>query len=149
MLYGRSTTQKTAYFLGASTLDHKNGHNSVNFNPRATRLLFLERKLNFAYFATFSGGLRFFNLSQNLRIFLFLRMSQRDFLLTQQFFILYFFSQVISPKTDESEFKFRVLPFTWYIITYGGKGRWAVGGEIKRHTQIEVRKRSFSNLSRC
>ena len=43
------------------------------------KLLFLERKLNFASNATIFGGLLFLNLSQNLRDFLFFAYVARDF----------------------------------------------------------------------
>ena len=67
------------------------GHISVNFARRAMKLLFLERKLNFASNAIIFGGLHFLNLSQNLRDFLFFAYVARDFFADSALFCLEFF----------------------------------------------------------
>ena len=77
---------------------------------------FLERKLNSASNDTFFSGLRVFDLSQYFCVFFILRMSRRDFLLTQHFFLLYFFSRVIWPDSEAPVGNLRVLPFHRYII---------------------------------
>ena len=96
---------------------YKIGYNSLYSGRRASKLLFLERKLNSASNGTFFRGLRVFDLSQYFCVFFILRMSRRDFLLTQHFFLLYFFSRVIWPDSEAPVGKFRVLPFHRYIIS--------------------------------
>ena len=70
---------------------YKIDHISANFARRAMKLLFLERKLNFASNATIFSGLLFLNLSQNLRDFLFFAYVARDFFADSALFCLEFF----------------------------------------------------------
>ena len=69
------------------------GDISANFASRAMKLLFLERKLNFASNATIFSGLHFLNLSQNLRDFYFFAYVARDFFADSALFCLDFFSR--------------------------------------------------------
>ena len=107
--------KNTPLFIGGGW-GYKIGYNSLNSGPRASRLLFLERKLNSASNDILFSGLRVFDLSQYFCVFFILRMSRRDFLLTQHFFLLYFFSRVIWPDSEAPVGKLRVLPFRRYII---------------------------------
>ena len=70
---------------------YKFGRISVNFARRAMKPLFLERKLNFASNAIIFGGLRFLNLSQNLREFYFFAYVARDFFADSALFCLELF----------------------------------------------------------
>ena len=107
--------KSTPHFIGYRW-GYKIGHNSLNSGPRASRLLFLERKLNSASNDTFFSALRVFDLPQYFCVFFILRMSRRDFLLTQHFFLFYFFSRVIWPDSEAQVGMLRVLPFHRYII---------------------------------
>ena len=83
--------RKLRPFKTRINLLYKLGHNFVNFARRAMKLLFLERKLNFASNATIFSGLHFLNLSQNLRDFLFFAYVARDFFADSALFCLEFF----------------------------------------------------------
>ena len=60
------------------------------------KLLFLERKLNFASNATIFSGLHFLNLSQNLRDFLLFSYVARDFFADSALFLsrIFFAGQI-------------------------------------------------------
>ena len=111
----KNGAKNTSLFIGCGW-GYKIGYNSPNSCPRASKRLFLERKLNAASDDTFFSGLRVFDLSQYFCVFFILRMSRRDFLLTQHFFLLYFFSRVIWPDSEAPVGMLRVLPFRRYII---------------------------------
>ena len=83
--------RKLRPFKPRINLLYKFGHNFANFARRAMKLLFLERKLNFASNATIFSGLRFLNLSHNLRDFLFFAYVARDFFADSALFCLEFF----------------------------------------------------------
>ena len=83
--------RKLRPFKTRINLLYKLGHNFVNLACRAMKILFLERKLNFASNATIFSGLHFLNLSQNLRDFLFFAYVARDFFADSALFCLEFF----------------------------------------------------------
>ena len=109
--------RKLRPFKPRINLLYKLGHNFVNFARRAMKLLFLERKLNFASNATIFSGLHFLNLSQNLREFLFFAYVARDFFADSALFCLEFFRGTNFRKFKCRDQKFRLFRFRGYIIS--------------------------------
>ena len=70
------------------------------------KLLFLEIELNFASNATIFDGLRFLNLSQNLRKFYFFAYVARDFFADSALFCLDFFRGIDFRKIRYRDKKF-------------------------------------------
>ena len=103
------------------TLLYKFDHISVNFARRAMKLLFLERKLNFASNATIFSGLRFLNLSQNLRDFLFFAYVARDFFADSALFCLEFFRGTNFCKLWYGDWKFELFRFQRCIISLANR----------------------------
>ena len=97
---------------------HKLGYSSVNIRQRDLKLLFLERKLNFALFAVIFWGLYFHNLSQSLREFFFPCVSSR-FFADSALFCLIFFYRLNAQKKWCNQQKVYLFHFCRCITGYG------------------------------
>ena len=96
---------------------YKIGHISANFASRGMKLLFLERKFNFASYATIFSGLLFLNFSQNVRDFYCFAYVARDFFADSALFCLEFFRGTNFCKIKYCDWKFGLFRFHWCIIS--------------------------------